>query len=126
MRAKSNVLSGIVNGIDYADEIDENYIVDENLQFEVMGDIDSDSLNGFLKEWAKNGGEKMYSKNIINVLLCGVDSVYNLCDAQILVSVNKKTEEIKMISFLRDSWSYIEMPRSDGTTYDFYNKVLPC
>ena len=111
------------NGIDFADTIDENYLVDDNHDFEVMGDIDANSLNGFLKQWATNGGEKMYSKNIINVLLCGVDSVNSLCDAQILVSVNKKTEQIKMISFLRDSWTYMNMPRSDGTSYDYYNKV---
>ena len=111
-------------GIDFADNFDEkNYIVDDDHDFEAMGDIDADSLNKYLYEWANNGGEKMYSKNIINVLLCGVDSVYNLCDAQILVSVNKKTEEIKMVSFLRDSWTYIKMPKSDGTTYDYYNKV---
>ena len=110
------------NGIEFADDIDENYLVEDNHDFEVMGDIDSDSLNGFLKQWATNGGEKMYSKNIINVLLCGVDSVNSLCDAQILVSVNKKTEEIKMISFLRDSWSYMRMPRSDGSSYDYFNK----
>lgn len=112
------------NGIDFADKLnDKDYIVDDNHDFEAMGDIDADSLNKYLYEWANNGGEKMYSKNIINVLLCGVDSVYELCDAQILVSVNKKTEQIKMVSFLRDSWTYIKMPRSDGTTYDFYEKA---
>lgn len=112
------------NGIDFADEIDDsNYLVDDDHNFQIMGDIDANSLQSFLYEWANNGGEKMYSKNVINVLLCGVDSVYNLCDAQILVSVNKKTEKITMVSFLRDSWSYIKMPRSNGTTYDYYNKV---
>jgi len=110
------------DGIDFGKK-DDNYIVDEDHDFEAMGDIDADSLNKYLYEWANNGGEKMYSKNIINVLLCGVDSVYNLCDAQILVSVNKKTEKIKMISFLRDSWTYIKMPQEDGTTYDYYDKV---
>ena len=107
-------------GIDYSDK---DYIVDDNHDFQVMGDVDADSLNKYLFQWANNGGEKMYSKNIINVLLCGVDSVYDLCDAQILVSVNKKTEQIKMISFLRDSWTYIRMPREDGTSYDYYDKI---
>lgn len=111
------------SGIDFHNKDEENYIVDDDHDFEAMGDIDADSLNKYLLEWANNGGEKMYSKNIINVLLCGVDSVYNLCDAQILVSVNKKTEQIKMISFLRDSWTYIKMPQEDGTTYDCYDKM---
>lgn len=111
------------NGIDFHDQNDANYIVDDDHDFEAMGDIDADSLNKYLYEWANNGGEKMYSKNIINVLLCGVDSVNSLCDAQILISVNKKTEKIKMVSFLRDSWTYIRMPQQDGTTYDSYDKI---
>lgn len=110
------------DGIDYG-TIDKNYLVDDNTQFKVMGDIDADSLNAFLYEWANNGGEKMYNKNVINVLLCGVDSEYNLCDSQILVSVDKKNEKITMVSFLRDSWTYIRMPKEDGTYYDEYEKV---
>lgn len=112
------------NGIDY-NEIpsDSDYLSDDDTQFEVMGDIDADSLNGFLYSWANNGGEKMYNKNVINVLLCGVDSVYNLCDSQILVSIDKKNEKITMVSFLRDSWTYIRMPRSDGSYYDAYEKI---
>lgn len=111
------------SGIDYGNIDDSNYLVDDNTSFEVMGDIDADSLNAFLYKWANNGGEKMYNKNVINVLLCGVDSEYNLCDAQILVSIDKAKEKITMVSFLRDSWTYIRMPKSDGTYYDAYEKV---
>lgn len=112
------------DGIDYGEiNTDSNYLSDDDTQFEVMGDIDADSLNAFLYNWANNGGEKMYNKNIINVLLCGVDSEYNLCDSQILVSIDKKNEKITMVSFLRDSWTYIKMPRSDGSYYDAYEKM---
>lgn len=112
------------DGIDYGDNInDSNYLVDDNTSFEVMGDIDADSLNAFLYKWANNGGEKMYNKNVINVLLCGVDSEYDLCDAQILVSIDKVNEKITMVSFLRDSWTYIRMPKSDGSYTDMYEKV---
>ena len=65
------------DGIDY-NKIDKNYLVDDNTQFKVMGDIDADSLNAFLYQWANNGGDKMSNKNVINVLLCGVDSEFNL------------------------------------------------
>lgn len=112
------------DGIDYNEiDPDANYLADDDTQFEVMGDIDADSLNAFLYSWANNGGEKMYSKNVINVLLCGVDSEYDLCDSQILVSIDKKNEKITMVSFLRDSWTYIRMPRSDGSYYDAYEKI---
>ena len=119
-QTKSNGYSD--DGIDY-NTIDKNYLADDNTQFKIMGDIDADSLNAFLYEWANNGGEKMYSKNVINVLLCGVDSEYNLCDSQILVSIDKVNEKIRMISFLRDSWTYIRMPKADGTFYDEYEKI---
>lgn len=110
------------DGIDY-NKIDKNYLVDDNTQFKVMGDIDADSLNAFLYQWANNGGDKMSNKNIINVLLCGVDSEFNLCDSQILISIDKKNEKITMVSFLRDSWTYIRMPKEDGTYYDEYEKI---
>lgn len=110
------------DGVDY-NKIDKNYLVDDDTQFKVMGDIDADSLNAFLYKWANNGGDKMSNKNVINVLLCGVDSEYNLCDSQILVSIDKKNEKITMVSFLRDSWTYIKMPNSDGTYYDEYEKI---
>lgn len=110
------------DGIDYGN-IDKDYLSDDDTQFKVMGDIDADSLNAFLYEWANNGGEKMYNKNVINVLLCGVDSEFNLCDSQILVSIDKKNEKITMVSFLRDSWTYIKMPKEDGTYYDEYEKI---
>lgn len=110
------------DGIDYG-TIDKNYLVDDDTQFKVMGDIDADSLNAFLYKWANNGGDKMSNKNVINVLLCGVDSEYNLCDSQILVSIDKKNERITMVSFLRDSWTYIKMPKEDGTYYDEYEKI---
>lgn len=110
------------DGIDY-NKIDKDYLVDDDTEFNVMGDIDADSLNAFLYQWANNGGDKMSNKNIINVLLCGVDSEYNLCDSQILISIDKKNEKITMVSFLRDSWTYIKMPNEDGTYYDTYEKI---
>ena len=70
----------------------------------------------------------MYSKNVINVLLCGVDSETGQADAgrsdiMMLVSINKKLKKITMVSFLRDSWTYMRVPREDGTSYDHYFKM---
>ena len=114
-------------GIDY-DDGNTDYVVDEDLDFESMGDVDANSLNDFLYRWANNGGEKMYSKNVINVLLCGIegrsgDASSGNSDSMILISVNKKEKKITMTSLLRDSWSYIKVPKSNGTITDYYFKM---
>lgn len=116
------------NGIDYNDGSVEDDVVDEDLDFESMGDVDANSLNDFLYRWANNGGEKMYSKNVINVLLCGIesrkgDASVGNSDSMILISVDKKNKKITMTSLLRDSWSYIKVPKSDGSTQDYYFKM---
>lgn len=116
------------NGLDFNDPFAEQEIYEEDHNWQAMGDVDSDSLNGFLYSWANNGGEKMYSKNVINVLLCGVDSETGKSDAgrsdiMMLVSINKKTETITMVSLLRDSWTYMSLPRENGTYYDHYFKL---
>ncbi len=116
------------DGVDYHNEGDEDYLVEDDVSFEAMGDVNADSLNDFLYSWANNGGEKMYSKNVINVLLCGVDSTTGdassgRSDIMMLVSINKKTEKITLASFLRDSWTYMKIPKEDGTTYDYYFKM---
>ena len=116
------------SGIDYGKINEDDYLDDTDVNFNAMGDVNADSLNDFLYKWANNGGEKMYSKNVINVLLCGVDSKSGNAsdgrsDSMILISVNKKTETITMVSLLRDSWTYIKAPKEDGTTYDYYFKM---
>lgn len=115
------------DGVDFNTGNDD-YLVDDNHNWEVMGDVNADSLNDFLYSWANNGGEKMHSKNVINVLLCGVDSETGdassgRSDIMMLVSINKKTKKITMASFLRDSWTYMRVPREDGSSYDYYFKM---
>ncbi len=117
------------DGIDHnGDVIDEDYLVEDDHDFQAMGDVNADSLNDFLYSWANNGGEKMYNKNIINVLLCGVDSetgdsTGGRSDIMMLVSINKINKTITMVSLLRDSWTYMRVPKKDGTTYDYYFKL---
>lgn len=81
----------------------------EDINFSMMNDItDAKSLNELIREWATNKGEKMSSQNVINILLIGVDSQSNLSDSMILVSLNKSTKQINMVSFYRDSYIYIQ------------------
>lgn len=95
-------------------EITQEVIYDED-ELAIMEAIDSaGSLNDYLYQWANNGGELYSSKNVINVLLVGLDSKNALqyggnSDSLILVSLNKKTEKISMCSFFRDSWCYMDI-----------------
>ena len=97
-----------VDDEDYSENFDEE-------QFQAMHEISSAaSLNDLLKKWHNNGGELMHQKFIINVLLIGIDGKDGVTkggnsDSLILVSINKKTEKITLVSFMRDSLSYYEM-----------------
>ena len=94
-------------------------IIFEEEDLEMMQAIDSaGSLNDFLYHWANNGGELYSSKNVINVLLVGLDSKEGLkyggnSDSLILVSLNKKTKKIYMTSFFRDTWCYMNIGGED-------------
>ena len=93
-------------------------IYDEE-EIEIMTSIDSaGSLNDYLYQWANNGGTLYSSKNVLNVLLVGLDSRDALenggrSDSLILVSLNKKTKKINMTSFFRDTWCHINVGGED-------------
>lgn len=81
------------------------------------------SLNDYLYKWSNNDGELYSSKNVINLLLLGLDSDDALenggrSDSMIVVSLNKVTKKINMISFFRDAWCY-----TNAGGYDTYNKM---
>lgn len=60
-------------------------------------------------EWWQ--GDKINDKELVNILLVGQDSRGNTrerSDAMILCSINTKTYEVSMVSFLRDL--YVQMP----------------
>ena len=96
----------------------ENYddvIYEENLENidDIDGDINASNFKDALKIWATTGNDqKMKSKNVVNVLLIGADSRKGTntgnTDTMLLVSLNKKTKQIKLVSFMRDSYLYIE------------------
>lgn len=69
---------------------------------------DATSLTAWLKAWHNNGGDHMSSKYVKNILLLGVDSDSSLSDTMMLVSVNRKTNKISMVSFYRDSYTYVK------------------
>lgn len=100
--------------------IDSTQVIYDDEELEIMSAIDSaGSLNDFLYQWSNNGGALYSSKNVLNVLLVGLDSKDALenggrSDSLILVSLNKKTEKINMVSFFRDSWCYIDTGSGSG------------
>ncbi len=103
---KFGLLGDNINNSEYDDTIyDDVDFEDINI------DIGSADFKQALKDWATQGNEnKMSSKNVINVLLVGADRGTNSgnTDVMMLVSLNKKTKELKLVSFLRDSYLYIE------------------
>ena len=105
---KFGLLGDNINNIEYDDTIyDDGEFDDINI------DIGSADFKQALKDWATQGNEnKMSSKNVINVLLVGADKGTNSgnTDVMMLVSLNKKTKQLKLVSFLRDSYLYIESP----------------
>lgn len=118
MLYSNHVLNSINYGEGYQGDIDATFedVVDENLSYQAMYDItDAETLNALIKSWATNGGEKLYSKNVINVLLIGEDNDdgSHRSDSMILLSLNKKTKKIILTSFLRDSYTYMNISGSE-------------
>lgn len=99
--------------------------IDEAMSFDTIADIMSaDSIKELLKTWATNGGEKIYNKKVINVLLIGEDDEdgSHRSDSTMLVSVNTKTKKITITSFLRDSYTYMNInghERYDKTNHSY-------
>ena len=100
-------------------------IEEENLQFKPINDItDAKTVKELVKGWATNGGDKLYSRNVVNILLIGEDYVdgSSRSDAAILVSIDKKNHKITLTSFLRDSYTYMNIDgqeRYDKTNHSY-------
>ena len=93
-------------------------------EFEQIFEGNSTELKAAIKEWATNGGDVMYSEDVINVLCLGVDTrnkntISGLTDSMIIVSVNKKLGTITFTSIMRDSYAYLESPDGVGS----FNKI---
>lgn len=92
---------------------------DETLDFAEMDDATGNDFREILKNWATNGGDKMSNDDVINVLLVGSDASAEEAnraditekgntDAMILVSIDKVNKKIKLVSFMRDSYTYMD------------------
>lgn len=90
--------------------------VDPPERFKPISDIaDASSVKELIKGWATNGGDKMSSRNIMNILLIGEDYVdgSSRSDATILISIDRKAKKITLTSILRDSYSYMNIKGQD-------------
>lgn len=111
---KFSLLGGNVD----KDEFDD--VIYDDPDFDSIDiDIGSAGFKQSLIDWATAGNsDHMSSKNVLNVLLVGADSRNGVnegnTDVMMLVSLNKKTKQIKLVSFLRDSYLYIE---GDNNSY---------
>lgn len=85
-------------------------------RFEPIYDIaQAESVKELIKEWATNGGDKLSSPDITNILLVGEDDVdgSSRSDAAILMSIDRKAKKITLTSFLRDSYTYMNIKGQD-------------
>ncbi len=97
---------------------------DENINIEQLEELRGlTDLSSVLKNWADNTTENslMRSKDVINVLLIGLDASDSNSDAIIIASLNKKTQKIYLTSVFRDSYTYISTSSGDR-----YAKINAC
>ncbi len=88
------------------------------VDFGEINDAVGNDLDSIITDWSTNGGEKMRSSNVLNILLVGSDASVEdsdrasitekgNTDAMILVSIDKANKKINMVSFMRDSYTYM-------------------
>ena len=108
---------------DFDDEKEQSEFGDDP-EFDSIFEGTADGFKSSIKEWATNGGDIMYSNDVINVLCVGVDTrnkstISGLTDSMIIVSINKKLGTITLSSIMRDSYAYLESPDGNGS----FNKI---
>ncbi len=92
---------------------------DDIIEFDGIDDATGNSLKEILKNWATNGGKKMSNKSVVNILLIGSDASAKdptrassadkgNTDVMMLASIDIKNETIKLVSFMRDSYTYMD------------------
>ena len=89
-------------------------IYDDEELVKAPGVTDAHSFTDFSYKWATNGAPLRSSKNVINILLLGIDGADALenggrSDTMILCSINKKEKKIFLTSFYRDTWTYMNV-----------------
>lgn len=96
----------------------------DNMEFDEIFESTAESFKASIKKWATNGGDVMYSKDVLNILCIGVDTrnkntISGLTDSMIIISVNKVLGTITLTSVMRDSYAYLESPDGVGS----FNKI---
>lgn len=108
---------------DFDDET-QPVALEDDPDFDDIFEGDATEFKAALKEWATNGGDVMYSNDVLNVLCVGVDTrnkntISGLSDSMIIVSINQKLGTITLTSIMRDSFAYLESPDGVGS----FNKI---
>lgn len=125
-RSLKNAVPEVEDTMTY--DFDANETVADSLRddpdFERIFEGNATELKAAIKDWATNGGDVMYSSDVINILCLGVDTrnkntVSGLTDSMIIISVNKKLGTITFTSVMRDSYAYLESPDGVGS----FNKI---
>ncbi len=121
---------GLINydgGLDYTINSDQSF-VDDDVDLGEIGDVSGSDFQEILKKWALNSdAPKMSDKNVLNVLLIGSDASAvepgrsdvmenGNTDVMMLVSINTKQKTVKLVSFMRDSYTYM-------TGFDRFSKL---
>ena len=92
---------------------------DDNLDFGEFDDATGRDFKEILKNWAIKEGKKMENKDVLNILLIGSDASAKdpnrsnvtekgNTDVMMIVSINPKNETIKLVSIMRDSYTYMD------------------
>ena len=90
----------------------------DKVDFAEIDDATGNDFQEILKNWALNGGDKLKSEDVINILLIGSDASANESyransaengntDVMMIVSIDTKKETIKLVSIMRDSYTYM-------------------
>lgn len=124
----SHYLNKIDTGDQYTATNNDGTDILEDMNFPTINEVPASELDGTLKDMIlKNymNGKPISSKNVINVLLIGRDTLNenedSRSDAMILVSLNKATKKITMVSLFRDQYCYI--PNSNGGSFSKLNSA---
>lgn len=109
---KINIVPNQETEMSVVDSIPDDDLVDSDVPDSPQEEIDK--VDSQIKENVDNNQdvEPAFDEDVYNVLLIGTDSRNNTergrSDTMILVSINQKTKEIHMTSFMRDS--YVSIP----------------
>ena len=107
---------------DFTVSFSEEFTVEDEEDYGILDEINDVTGNDFrenIKRWATQGGDKMSDKNVTNILLIGSDAsskessransaVKGNTDVMMVVSIDTKNQTIKLLSFMRDSYTYMD------------------